>query len=384
MFMTFDGPAPVMNRVEYEARVTPGLKDGKAGHWVDVYESLFQADTRPRVKRDENDNGGYEWELADVKSVYRMFLENLEDPAPPKPAPPPPEILLGPIQKGAAYEERGAIESVRKGNLIYRYQSIVTITPQSRVETTVHKDWKLSELSRRTETRSLTVQTKYGLHDISFQVPVSSFRWDIVEIKRTTRDVTLDPLRSSRVVELLPPIRMGINALAGAAGSRSGLFTGDSGKGNAKPTLTTDKIRSSMGANAAKASEVKAPEVKHDAAQFTLEELKLKYQHAFRQVVAEGDAELHGLQGEIARLPDKQAKALFKDLDEVRRELKKLADRLDGKAMEHYAAAKKSAHKVGAYRDVIEDALKELQEGYRSQQNALQRALSTTAGTGKP
>jgi hypothetical protein len=205
-----------------------------------------------------------------------------------------------------------------------------------------------------------------------------------VELKRTNRDVSVDPLRSSRVVELLPPIRLGLGSLGAVAGNRSGLFSGDSGKGAAKPALATDKIRSSMGANAAKASEVKASEAENDAAQFTIEELKLKYQHAFRQVVAEGDAELRTLQAEIPQLSDKQASAFAKELDDARQELKKLADKLDSKAMEQYAAAKKNALKLNAYRSVIEDVLEKLQEAYTSQQNALQLALSAALEASKP
>jgi hypothetical protein len=326
--------------------------------------------------------GSGKWELVDF-NTYRMFQANLANPAPTKPALPAPDILFGPIQKGASYEEPGAIEPVRKGSLMHRYQTIATITPQSRVETTVHKDWKLSEFLR-TETRSQTLKTKYGLHDISFLVPVTNYRWDVVELKRTNRDVSVDPLRSSRVVELLPPIRLGLGSLGAVAGNRSGLFTGDSGSGAAKPSLETAKVRTSMGANEVKATEVKASEAENDAAQFTIEELKLKYQHAFRQVVAEGDAELRTFQAEIAQLSDKQASAFAKELDDARQELKKLADKLDGKAMEQYAAAKKNALKLDAYRSVIEDVLDKLQEAYTSQQNALQLALSAAIEASRP
>jgi hypothetical protein len=45
--------ANVADRVEHETRVTAGSKDGKAGHWVDVYESLFRWIPAPPISDED-------------------------------------------------------------------------------------------------------------------------------------------------------------------------------------------------------------------------------------------------------------------------------------------------------------------------------------------
>jgi len=199
-----------------------------------------------------------EWELVD-HNTYRIFQENLENPAPDMPALPAPEIQKGAVKRGAPYEEKGGVDRVRKGLMVHKYQTIVTVTPQTQVQTTINKGWKLSEFTRQ-ETRSRALRTKYGLYDISFQVPVKNFRWDVIETGRSSRDVAVDPLRSSRVVELLPPERSSeVSSLANADGNRPSAFRGDASSGG-KSALSGSQLRQNMGANQVKASAVLTPE----------------------------------------------------------------------------------------------------------------------------
>lgn len=197
--------------------------------------------------------GNGKWEMVDF-NTYRLFQENLANPKPAEPAPQSPDILLGDIKKGKAFDEKKEIERVRRGLLIHKYQTIVNVTPQTRTETTVRKGWQLSEFTRN-ETRSRTLRTKYGLYDISFQVPVKNYRWDTVETGRSSRELTLDPILVPRIVELLPPDRASeVSALAAPGGDRPGTFRGDSGSGG-MVSLSASKLRDSLGANQVKASE---------------------------------------------------------------------------------------------------------------------------------
>jgi hypothetical protein len=198
--------------------------------------------------------GSGKWELVDY-NTYRIFQENLLNPAPGMPATPQPDILKGPVKKGKPFDDKQGIERVRKGLLVHKFQTIVNVTPQTQTETTVSKGWTLSEFTR-VETRSRALRTKYGLYDISFQVPVTNYRWDEIEIGRSQRELTLDPIRVSRVVELLPPDRTSeISSLAKADGDRPGSFRGDAGS-EGKASLSASKLRQQMGANQVKASEI--------------------------------------------------------------------------------------------------------------------------------
>lgn len=217
--------------------------------------------------------GSGKWELVD-HNTYRVFQENLENPAPDMPASLPSDILLGPVKKGKPYDEAQGVERVRKGLEIHKYQTIVNVTPQTRTETTVRKGWTLSEFTR-TENRSRALRTKYGLYDISFQVPVKNYRWEVVELGRSSRELTVDPLRASRVVELLPRERASeVSALATAKGDRPTVFRGDAGSGG-KAALSGSKLREQMGANQVKPSAALTPE--------QLEEAKRQAEEAIRQ-----------------------------------------------------------------------------------------------------
>ncbi len=198
--------------------------------------------------------GSGKWELADY-NTYRIFQENLANPAPAMPAPPQADIQKGPVSKGKPFDEAKDIARVRKGLLVHKFQTIVNVTPQTQTETTINKGWTRLEFTQ-VETRSRALRTKYGLYDISFQVPVTNYRWDEIEIGRSQRELTLDPIRVSRVVELLPPDRTSeVSALSAADGDRPGSFRGDAGS-EGKASLNASKLRQQMGANQVKASEI--------------------------------------------------------------------------------------------------------------------------------
>lgn len=306
--------AQVPDRVEHSTTVTPGKNGNATGHWLDVTEAVFRwvplpapettdpapapagkpsatpKPTAPDLGPDWEPIGsrlvknwvphptkpeGGAWELTD-HGTYRVFQESLTNPAPDMPPSPKPEILLGPIKKGKSYEEAQGIERVRKGLEIHKYQTVVTVTPQTRTETTVRKGWTLTEFTR-TENRSRALRTKYGLYDISFQVPVTNYRWEVVELGRSSRDVAVAPLRVPRVVEVLPRERASqVSALAEAKGDRPGVFRGDAGSGG-KAALSGSKLREQMGANQVKPSAAFTPE--------QLEEAKRQAEEAARQQV---------------------------------------------------------------------------------------------------
>ncbi|MNK51495.1 hypothetical protein D3C87_704040 [compost metagenome] len=316
-------PAPsawahVPDRVEHQTTVTPGKNGAQSGHWLDVSESVFRweapspasASLEPEAPPAASvPDLGPDWELAGSRKVrswvphpalsgggtwqlvdfnkYRLFQESLVNPAPDMPASPAPDVLLGPIKKGRPYEESKGIERVRKGLAVHKYQTLVTVTPQTRTETTVRKSWTLSEFTR-TENRSRALRTKYGLYDLSFQVPVLNYRWDVVELGRSSREATLEPSRTSRVVELLPPERASeVSALAAAGGDRPGVFRGDAGSGG-KASLSGSKLREQMGANHVKASDALTPEQLEAAKKHAEEETRKQFE-AEMQAKAEAE-----------------------------------------------------------------------------------------------
>lgn len=203
--------------------------------------------------------GDGKWELSEY-NLYRLFQEDLENPIPTKPGDPAADVLLGAVKKGKPYDVKGEINRLRQGLLIHKYQTVTNVTPQTQEETTVHKGLKLSEFSRQ-ETRSRALRTKYGLFDISFQIPIKNYRWDVVETHRTKRDLDLDPLLATRTVELLPPDRASeISAIAPANKDRPSSFQGDSGSGGNKSGLVAGQLRSKLGANEVKSSVAMTPE----------------------------------------------------------------------------------------------------------------------------
>lgn len=322
--------------------------------------------------------GNGKWELVDF-NTYRMFQERLANPAPAMPAVPAPDVLFGPIKKGAAYEESGPIEPVRRGNLIHRFQTKWTVTPQSRTETTIHKGWKLSEFTR-IETRSQFLKTKYGLHDLSYQVPVTNFAWNLVELRRDSQEASLDPLRAARVIEHMPPQQAGVTELA-AAGKRAGIFSGDSGSGKAAPALEAAKVRSAMGANQAKASDVKA----NDEVLVTVADLKETFAQAMKQIQQMADADLKPIKEAIDQLPTAEAKAMSERREATEKAMKQLAESLEAEAQLLYAAAKRNAQQVGPYRTLVEDGPIRLDAAYDQKIQELRQALEAVLlALGKP
>lgn len=250
--------------------------------------------------------GDGKWELVDF-NTYRIFQENLKNDRPDMPAPPAPQIERGPVKQGKSYEEKGEIERVRKGLLIHKYQTIYTVTPQTQTETTIHKGWKLTEFIRQEE-RSRALRTKYGLYDITFKVPVTNYRWDLIETGRTSRELTLEPIRVSRVVELLPPERTSeVSSLAKAEANRPTVFRGDSAS-KGKAALSASQLRQQMGANQVKASDLAlTPEELEEARRLAEEQARQAAEEERRR--QEQAAEERQKQGESNQAPEQEEEA---------------------------------------------------------------------------
>jgi hypothetical protein len=176
--------------------------------------------------------------------------------------------------------------------------------------------------------------------------------------------------------EIFSKLALGIDSLTAAAGSRSGLFSGDSGSGAAKPVLETAKVRTSMGANEAKAADVKAAEAEFDAAQASLEELRKQFQESLKAVEEAGGDAFDALKKEIDTLTDKKTREDMLELLKVQQEgVKDFAKTVDEKAKEQYAVAKKTGTKLNDYRTTIESGLEKLDARYEQAQAAVRVAL---------
>lgn len=176
--------------------------------------------------------------------------------------------------------------------------------------------------------------------------------------------------------EIVSKLALGVESLTAAAGSRAGLFSGDSGSGAAAPTLEAAKIRTNMGANDAKAADVKASEAEFDAAQASLEELRKQFQESVKAIEEAGDETFHAFKKEIDGFSDKAVREALQELYKQQKDaVKDFSKDLDEKAKEQYAVAKKTGTKVNDYRVLTEKGLANLDARYDQAEATMRAAV---------
>lgn len=178
--------------------------------------------------------------------------------------------------------------------------------------------------------------------------------------------------------EIVSKLALGVESLTAAAGSRAGLFSGDSGSGTAAPALEAAKVRTAMGANEAKAADVKASEADFDASQASLEELRKQFNDTLKTIIESGDADLKEIKDEFKAITDKQARQrlddLFKDSEKF---LKDAVKSLEEVAKDQYAFSKKTGTKLDVYRETLEKGLERVNDAYEQKAAELKSAYDS-------
>lgn len=202
--------------------------------------------------------GGWRLVTTDQVRFFAPFPTGLENPYPPMPKNPAPEVILEGISMYPALATKEFVGDVRRdrlGLLIRSWQHQIERTPRTQKETTIYRAYS-TESYMAPEPRTFSISHGGYSELVPYTAQVKNYRWVLKETDRKSRELPYaDHIRQLGEKIIATTRSNEVGALADANTTRPGTFQGDSGSGG-KATLTAAKQRETMGANEVKPSNI--------------------------------------------------------------------------------------------------------------------------------